>query len=254
MIAPKPLCLVLFIAAFAAAHAAPGPVDLLLVGDDDALQPLIQRLESPQIESHGAWTIWFGRLSGKPIVLTRSEGDPLNAVAATTLAVRYHPPHLIVVFGSARAHDPALHSGDVVVSEKFAAFDGMISPTAAIGAGSNALNWQILPHALMTPGEKENYVASFPASAEAAALALTLSAPHGRVVRGVLGSAGQVNRETDRVVRLRAQWSTSTEDGESAHVAGCAELLNVPLVGFRIVDGTSADAAAFVLSFVEKWK
>ncbi len=39
------------------------------------------------------------------MVLTRTEGDPLNAVAATTLAVRRYSPKLVVTYGTARAHD-----------------------------------------------------------------------------------------------------------------------------------------------------
>jgi len=231
------------------------PVDLLIVATDDAaLQPIIEKMAQPQVETRGAWTFWSGTLSGKSVVLTRSEGDPLNAVAATALAVRLHPPRLIVSFGTARAHDLALRAGDVVVSASFAAFDGMYSPHLGLDEGSRPAQWEKLPHLLMTAGEKETAAESFPADSSALTLALALAPVHGRVVRGVLGSANQVNREADRIEWLRAKWHTSTEDGESAHVAGCAALLGVPVIGFRIVDGPVADGATFTLSFVEAWR
>jgi adenosylhomocysteine nucleosidase len=244
------LVLVLLVTAVRAERA-----DVLLAGATDAeLRPLLERLTGAHVEKQAAWTFWLGTLAGRKVVLTRTEGDPLNAVAATTLAIRRYGPRLIVTFGSARAHDPSLRAGDVVVSEKFVAFDGMESPFRPEGGGSDALAWTTLPHLLMTPGEKEVPAVTFPADAGALAVARSLRATSGRVVVGVLGSANQVNREADRIARLRAQWGTSCEDGESAHIAGCAQLLGVPVVGWRVIDGAEDDAAALVLPFLEAWK
>jgi adenosylhomocysteine nucleosidase len=245
------LCLLL---AGSVARAQTGKIDLLLIAADDALlQPLVQRLAQPQTETHAAWTFWSGTLAGKSVLLVRSEGDPLNAVAATALAVRLHPPRLIVTYGTARPHDPALQAGDVVVSASFAAFDGMVSPHLGAGEGSHPLQWQKLPHMLMGAGEKETTFEVFPADTRASSIALALKPTRGRVVSGVLGSANQVNREADRVAWLHATWHTSTEDGESAHIAGCAALLGIPVIGMRVVDGTDAEAADFALRFVEAW-
>ena len=234
---------------------AAAPADLLLVAPDDAtLAPVLKKLEGARTETRAAWTFWFGQLHGKSVVLTRTEGDPLNAVAATTLAVRRYQPKLIVVFGTARTHDPALRAHDVVVSEIFVAFDGLISPPTGLGGGSDALKWMKLPHPLMTKGERETPTPAFPADAAALALARTLATPQGRVISGVLGSANQVNREADRIAWIRAQWGTSTEDGESAHIAGVGQLLGTPVIGFRVIDGTPEEAAEFALKFVEAWK
>ncbi len=231
------------------------PADLLLVAADDAtLRPVIQRLTGTQVETRGGWTIWRGQLAGKSVVLTRTEGDPLNAVAATTLALRLHPPRLVVVFGVSRAHDPALRAGDCVVSERFAAFDGLQSAMTALGGGSNSLTWTKRPHKMVTAGERETSTEFFVADPTALAIARDLKPAEGRVVGGTLGSAHQVNREADRIAWLREKWKTSTEDGESAHVAGTAALFGVPVIGLRVVDGTPAAATALALSFVEAWK
>ncbi|HVU25390.1 MAG TPA: 5'-methylthioadenosine/S-adenosylhomocysteine nucleosidase [Opitutus sp.] len=240
----------------ALARSAPtANVDLLLVaGEDEALAPVLRRLSGAQAETHAAWTFWVGELAGKRVVVARADGDPLNAVAVTTLALRRHPPRLVFVFGTARPHDPALHDGDVVVATGFAAFDGIESPVVPLGGGSDALTWQRLPHLLMTSGETELPVFTFPADPAAITVALALAAPHGRVLRGVLGSANQINREADRIAWLHTHWGTSTEDGESAAIAGCAALFGVPVTGARVVSGSPADAAAFALKFVEAWK
>ncbi|HWA10862.1 MAG TPA: 5'-methylthioadenosine/S-adenosylhomocysteine nucleosidase [Opitutaceae bacterium] len=245
------LCWLLFTASAAAADK----VDLLLVAADDALlQPVIQRLQTPATETHAAWTFWRGTLAGKTVLLARSEGDPLNAVAATTLAIRLHSPRLIVTYGLARPHDPALKTGDLVASESFAAFDGMVSQVTALDHGIQPLHWETLPHLLMTPGENERPAMSFPADASALKVALSLALAGGQVKSGVLGSANQVNREADRVAWLHATWHTATEDGESAHIAGCAALLGVPVIGLRVVDGKAEAAADFALRFAEAWR
>ena len=212
------------------------PVDVLLAAASDAeLQPLIAQLVSPHIETRAAWQFWIGTLGGKKVVLTRTEGDPLNAVAATTLGIRRYSPRLVITFGTARPHDPALHAGDVVLSEKFAAFDGIVSRVTPLDGGVAPATWYRLPHLLATAGEKETPAYSFPADSTALAAAKNLPAAHGKIIGGVLGSANQVNHEADRIAWLRQNWGTSCEDGESAHIAGCAQLLGVPVIGLRII-------------------
>lgn len=248
--------LLVFLLAFAIVRAAASEsVDLILVAADDAtLRPVLARLSNASEETHAAWTFWNGQLAGKRVVLTRAEGDPLNAVAATTLAIRLHPPRLVIVCGPGRAQDPSLRAGDVVVSGSFTAFDGMFSLVTALDGGSHPSGWRQLPHLLMTPGEHETPAETFPADPAAVAIASKLPLTRGRVVTGVLGSANQVNREADRIAWLHDRWHTSTEDTVSAHVAGCAALLGVPVVGFCVVTGTAGDVADFALRFVEAWK
>lgn len=240
---------------FCAPALRSAPVDLLLIAaDDDTLRPVLKQLNRSQIEKRAAWTFWRGELFGKTAVVARSEGDPLNAVAATTLALRLHSPRLVVVFGVSRPHDPQLRPGDIVVSERLVAFDGMISPPTELGRGSNALLWTKRPHPLMTAGERETPAPFFTADSAALAVAKSLKTSTGRVVVGTLGSANQVNREADRIASLREQWNTSTEDHESGHVAGVATLLGASVIGFRVVEGDGAAAAEFTLRFVEAWK
>lgn len=234
--------------------AAPAADLLLAAATDEELQPLIAKLTDARSETRAGWRFWLGTLGGRSVVLTRTEGDPLNAVAATTLAIRRYAPRLVITYGAARAHDPALRPGDVVVSREFAAFDGIFSPPRELGAGSTPLAWHKLLHPLVTPGEQETRQERFPADPTTLTIAEKLSAPRGRIVAGVLGSAHQVNREADRVAWLHTQWGTSTEDGESAHVAGCALLFGVPAAGLRVIDGQPGEAAALVLQLVEELK
>ena len=71
------------------------PVDVMLVAADEAaLVSVLDHLKNAQVETHAAWTLWTGTIDGKQAVVTRSEGDPLNAVAATTLVLRNYQPRL----------------------------------------------------------------------------------------------------------------------------------------------------------------
>lgn len=228
--------------------------DLLLAATEAELQPIIARLEQPQTETRAGWQFWLGTIHGRSVVLARTEDDPLNAVAATTLAIRRYEPKLVLTFGAARAHDPSLQPGDLVLSREFAAFDGMVSPHRDGGTGTAPLAWRKLPHALITPGEKEVYQDRFPADAPTLALAEKVFAARGHVVAGVLGSAYQVNREADRISALRTLWGTSTENHDSAHIAGCARLLGVPVFGLHVITDQPGQAAGLVLQLLEGMK
>ena len=237
-----------FVAAVARAERA----DFLLAAATDGdLRPLIQHLEKPETVTRAAWTFWTGTIAGHRVAITRTEGDPLNAVAATTLGIRMFEPRLVVTFGSARPLEPGLHSGEIVVSSRFAAFDGTFTPTDIAGGGIHPLKWYKLRHPMMTPGEVEKPTQYFAADAGAVSRLEALAGKSAHVIGGTLGSANQVNREADRIEWLNKQWGVDTEDGESAHIAGCAMLLDTPVAGLRVVNGAPGDASKLILEFVE---
>jgi nucleoside phosphorylase len=63
-------------------------VDIVVQGAlDSELQPLLAALEGKERIQIAAWTFWRGRIGVKRVVVSRTEVGPINAVAATTLAV-----------------------------------------------------------------------------------------------------------------------------------------------------------------------
>ncbi len=240
-------------------------VDFLISAASEAeLAPVRARMAGVEELTLTSWTFWTGTLAGRPVVLARTEGDPLNAVASTTLAVRRFAPALALTYGVARPHDPALKPGDAIVSERFVPFDGFVSGRRERGEGVRLADWKKLPHAPISAGEVETYTESFPADPGATKAALGLPNKHGRVLAGVLGSAHQINREVDRLAWLRTTWGTSCEDFESAHVAVCAQMFGVPAAGIRVVLPADAgpsetasaqtQAASLLLAWVEALK
>lgn len=233
----------------AALSQAQAGVSVLLAAAGDAeLRPVLTRLSATKEERVAAWTFWSGTLDGVSVVVIRTESDPVNAAAAATLAIRRFQPDRVISFGTARAHDPALGAGRVVVADTFVPFDGMVSEHRELSTGSVSAEWKRLPHLFMTSGERETPMLKVSAAAaDATALvAVAERAAPGRVVQGALGSAPQVNREADRIARVRSLWGTTCEDGDSAYVAGVAQLFGLPVVGVRVLvaDGTlSPDAS-----------
>src|SRR5512139_1485047 len=105
--------------ATAARSPQPHPAaDIVVQGAvDTELQPLLAALQGREEIQIAAWTFWRGRIAGKTVVVSRTEVGPVNAAAATTLAIRTFRPRLIVNQGTAGAATPELKRFDIVVGE-----------------------------------------------------------------------------------------------------------------------------------------
>ena len=87
----------------------PASVDIVVQGALDwELQPLLAALTGKEQIQLAAWTFWRGRIGDKSVVVSRTEVGPINAVAATTLAIEHFKPRLIINQGTAGANDPEL--------------------------------------------------------------------------------------------------------------------------------------------------
>src|SRR5262245_24143223 len=111
-------------------------VDIVVQGAlDSELQPLLAALEGKDQIQIAAWTFWSGRIGAKRVVVSRTEVGPINAVAATTLAVVNFKPKLIINQGMAGANDPELKVFDIVVGEATVDYGAFRSSPADAGQG-----------------------------------------------------------------------------------------------------------------------
>jgi adenosylhomocysteine nucleosidase len=69
--------------------------------------------------------------------------------------------------------------------------------------------------------------------------------PHGRVVKGIIGSAFEFNREVDRLSWIRKTDGVSSEDMESAFAAGTAAGFNTPFLAIRVISDSEFHAPDF---------
>ena len=221
-------CLVLLCAAACTAAArppataaAPGqaypPADIVVQGAvDTELQPLLAALEGTEPIQIAAWTFWRGRIGGKTVVVSRTEVGSVNAAAATTLAITNFRPRLIINQGTAGAATADLELFDIVVGEATVDYGAFRSAHAGAGAGVDLSRWAPMPHRLRLDGQERIAFDRFPGDQAAVEAALRVPNPRGRVVRGIIGTAFEFNREVDRLVWMNKTYGVVSEDMESA--------------------------------------
>ena len=241
-------------------------VDLLIQGAlDSELGPLTSALQDKQEKRIGAWTFWTGRIGAKSVVISRTEMGPINAAAATALAIMEFHPKAIINQGTAGAHNPKLQLWDIVVSEKTTDYGAFGSSHGDEGTGIDPARWKPFMHQLRIDNRELTKFAAFPADAALVEAALAAKYERGKVVKGNIGSAFEYNRELDRIKWVFQTYGTDTEDMESAFAGGVATGMKVPFVAIRIISDSEWHhptfekiageyCAQFVLDFVKSMK
>jgi adenosylhomocysteine nucleosidase len=232
--------------------AAPRPapdqaaVDIVVQGAvDSELQPLLAALDGKEEIQIAAWTFWRGRMGGKSVVVSRTEVGPMNAATATTLAIVNFHPRLIINQGTAGAADPELKVFDIVVGEATVDYGAFRSAHADAGAGVDLARWTPMPHRIRLDGKERVEFKNFPGDAQAMEAALAMPNPRGRVVKGIIGSAFEFNREVDRLIWMRKTYGISSEDMESAFAGGTAAGFKTPFLAIRIISDSEFHAPDF---------
>ena len=199
------------------------------------------------------------------MVVSRTEVSPINAVAATTLAIVNFKPKLFINQGTAGANDPELKIFDIVVGEATVDYGAFRSSHADAGKGIDMSRWTPLNHRLRIDGKERKAYPRFAADEEAMRIALETSYKRGRVIKGVTGSAFEFNKEIDRLVWMRKTFGASSEDMESAFSAGAAEGFKTKFLAIRIISDSEFHSpkleevageycAAFVVDLIRRMK
>jgi adenosylhomocysteine nucleosidase len=249
----------------ATSPAGPHPAaDIVVQGAvDTELQPLLAALEGKEQIQIAAWTFWRGRIAGRTVVVSRTEVGPVNASTATTLAIVNFRPGLIINQGTAGAAVADLNLFDIVVGEATVDYGAFRSAHADAGGGVDLSRWTPMPHRLRLDGKERVAFDRFPGDPAAVGAALRVANPRGRVVKGIIGTAFEFNREVDRLVWMNRTYGVVSEDMESAYAAGTAAGFRTPFVAIRIISdsdflGTEFQpvageyCAAFVLELIKR--
>jgi adenosylhomocysteine nucleosidase len=224
-------------AAFAQPGSARPPgVDVLVQGALDLeVQPLLAALEDRRETHVGAWTFWRGRMGGKTVVVSRTDVGPINAAGATSVGILTFRPTLVINQGTAGAHVPDLKIYDIVVGEMTTQPGAFQSTHAAAGEGVSMSRWTPLYYSLRMDGKPHEFKGGFPGDEAAIRVALRTPYPHGRVMKGVIGSAFEFNNEIDRINWLHRTYGQSSADMESVFAAGVARGLNTRFLAIRVI-------------------
>ena len=137
------------------------------------------------------------------------------------------------------------------------------SAHAAAGTGIDQSRWTPMAHWLRLDGKERIEFKQFPGDPDALATVMGTPNPRGRVVKGVIGSAFEFNREIDRLVWANKAYGAISEDMESAFAGGTAAGFGVRFIAIRIISDSEfhspefqriagEDRAAFVVEVVKR--
>jgi adenosylhomocysteine nucleosidase len=249
-------------------NRAPGAYDVLVqAAIEPELKPLLAALEDASEVRIGAWTFWTGHISGrggsKSVVVSRTEVGPINAAAATALAIQAFHPGVIINQGTAGASNPELRLWDIVLGERATDYGAFTAEHGDAGTGTSPERWKPLAHSLRIEKELVKFP-SFPSDPGLIEAALKLKYERGRVRKGNIGSAYQYNRELDRITWLHNTYGIDSEDMESAFSAGVAAGMKVRFLAIRIISdsewthpkfepSTAEACAQFALELIRAW-
>jgi adenosylhomocysteine nucleosidase len=212
---------------------------------DVEIEPLLAALEGRQAKQISSWTFWQGRIGAKQVVVSRTEVGPINAVAATVLGIERYKPMLIINQGTAGAHNPELRLWDIVIGERTVDYSAYTSPHADAGSGIQPAHWKPDPHRLRLGGTQLTPFPTFSGDARTIQTATAMKNPRGRIFRGTVGSAYQVNREIDMIASIRERYETDSEDMESAFAHGAAIGLGTRFLAVRMISDSEYNHPAF---------
>lgn len=241
-------------------------VDIVVQGAlDSELQPLLAALEGKEEIQIAAWTFWRGKIGSKRVVVSRTEAGSINAVAATTLAITTFKPKLIINQGTAGANDPELKVFDIVIGEATVDYGAFRSSHGDSGTGIDQSRWSPIPHRFRLDGKERLPFTNFAGDEEALKLALNTPYKRGRLIKGIIGSSFEYNKEIDRLIWVRKTFGAASEDMESAFSAGTAIAFKTRFLAIRIISNSEFHSpkleeiagdycATFVVDVIKKLK
>ena len=206
---------------------------------------LISSLESPVSYKIREWDFTAGKIDGYPVVISKTESGVINATAATILGIENFKPVAVINQGTAGGHDPKLHTGDIVLSEKTFSGSSWRSGYKAEGEGVDYKNIEMLPKDFYYDDEKRErkneddiYLYSDKKLINIAE-SLKDSYTEGKVVKGVILTANSWESQIDRILFLHEKFGSSCEEMENYAAASICQDYGIPFLGIRILSNTA---------------
>ena len=204
---------------------------------DTELAPLLEALGSPEPRDIRGFRFWEGTVSGRDIVVSRTEVGMVNAAVATVILIQEYHPSVIINQGTAGAADPDLRAGDMVLATASVPLGAIRTAPRKRGEGVAVSGWELLPRLLRERGERVRYE-RFETDREVLATARKLAYDGGRLVPGIVGSGDQWNREIDKLLWAHETLGIVSEDMETAAVHQVAHIFGVPFFATRIISNS----------------
>lgn len=223
---------------------------------DEELAPFRGLLDGwRRADALAPWEAYEAHARDRRVVLILSDCGPVNAGAATERAVVQLRPEVILVGGSAGAHDPELLPGDVVVGAEVCALHPPELQRSRLARGLHPKQLRF------RQGGARMHLERCEADARLVGRAMQIAGEElprigpwfgpgwppavppreGRAVAGRIGSTDQWHAEAREIQDLRSHYGTACEDMESAFVAQVCAMHGVPFLAVRgIADNEAA--------------
>lgn len=209
---------------------------------------MIAALENPTTYTLGHYTYVAGTYHGYPTVICRTEQGIANAGASTALGIAFFNPSAIINQGTSGGHDPALHTGDIVVGARTVNYCAWKTAASAKGAGADYTAFE-MNGVYAYDYDKGEFTQSVYHAGDQALLTAADSAAAsvtGRTVKqGTIGTSNEWNCQIDRILYLNKTVGTCSEDMETDAVAQIAQTYGVPFLGVRILSDNAIYEEAF---------
>jgi adenosylhomocysteine nucleosidase len=246
-------CAALVLGLLAYTNAAVAQSVVGVLGIDDEVQPLEQRIQNGRAVTVSGYVFRLGMLDGRDIVVGHSGAGKVNAaIVATVMIGRFHPS-AVLFSGTAGAVDESLRQGDVVIGSAVAQHDaGLLTANGIRRRGlRNAVSGELDPVAVPSP-------APLLATARRAIQGLVLASiktPDGervpRVTEGVIVTGDVFVSDPARRDELRSALGATAVEMEGAALVQTCRQFAVPCLVVRgITDTADPQAAADYRQFL----
>ena len=225
---------------------------------------LISSLTEAEEIRVGDYRFFKGKISGKPAVVCRCLVGMVYSAAAVMLGAERFSPGTVINCGTAGAHDPALHQGDIVLGQDIINAGRYNTPHREKGEGSDCMAWEFPKEECFEEGGNLDTYSTH-SDERLLSAAETVEYSGGRVKRGTVLSSDAWNREIDRILFFNKALSSDCEDMESFAAAKICEQLAIPCLSVRIISNSELHPAEecdferfgrecqrFVLKLIEK--
>lgn len=206
----------------------------------------------------GGFEFAEGPFGSGTLIAAKSLMGMSNSAACVMAGIERFRPDAFIIQGTAGAHDPKLHRGDLVIAESFVNIGRYRSEPAPEGGGVHTECWKPFRTELYDGKAVKKTLAldSDPALLDAVS---TVPYSAGRVVCGVHGSGDVWNNEIDRIKQLRETYGSDCEEMEGFAAVQICAAFGIPALGIRVIsnsafyeeetfdESTAADCQRFVL-------
>lgn len=201
----------------------------------------LSSLEEASEQKLGPYRSIFGLYQKQPVVVLQTEENSSNAAASTALAIERYHPSAVINQGTAGAHDPNLHTFDIVLGTATEAAGAWQSENVSRHGGADFHQITIYGVYGYDPScrkfiKKPKYFCD--EELLDAACSVKDSYEEGAVVKGVISTSDEWNNQVDRLMFLHKLTGSSCEEKESNAAAVICENYGIPFLAIRVISNS----------------